>query len=146
MSTAALIIAILSLAMSAFALGWQVLLYLLTSARVRVSGGWAYPIGMGSYDRLYAITAVNSGRQAVTIQGFGIAAPGDMQLIEPSGAPWNPQLPHRLEPGDEVGWHMDANGVARTCREHNVDMRRLKPFVRLPGSKRATGKPFKHGN
>lgn len=145
MTTAALVLAILSLVMSAFALGWQILLYLLTSHRVKVKGIWTYAPGPLGVRRLFGVRAVNVGRQAVTIQHFGLHIPDEGgQLVEPTGVEWDPRLPYRLEPGDEATWHLPAAGVYRTCSERRIDVKSLRPFVRLPGSKEVRGKPYRH--
>jgi hypothetical protein len=79
--------------------------------RVTLTVGVAqYPTGLGP--ALFILTAINTGRQPVTISSVGVdlGAEGDTGVfIEPP--PWSPPLPFTLEPGRVWAYHVDPAEV-----------------------------------
>lgn len=137
MSEAALLVASVSLVVSGLALGWQVAMWVLNGARVRVRlmhgvlgrGGVAVgPVQRGGHPRdmsamrsqgwsgpeVLGIEVTNTGRARVQVTGFGIRqGRNGMSVNYPAGTSISPELPTWIEPGSSATWYGDLDdGVA----------------------------------
>ncbi|MQA79977.1 MAG: phosphoribosylamine--glycine ligase [Streptosporangiales bacterium] len=155
MGTAALVIAILSLVIAVFSLGWQVAAWLLETGRVRVKlqhgvVGWN-GIVVGDVHRdgrprdlaplrsqgaegpeILAIKVTNVGRSHVTVTRYGTRAPKSKNELVPVADVMGPSLPHRLEPGESETWWMNMDGVRALVHASKVlapRERRVDMFV-----------------
>ena len=131
MEVSALAVAIVSLVLSAVAIGWQVANYLLTGVRVKVetrygalaAGGlvsWDRPPAewelqqLGEYGPVQPLTVVrvrNVGRATTSVESVGVDVGGGTVFQQLSGLP-NPELPHRLEGQSAQSFMLDAQEVA----------------------------------
>lgn len=142
-AAAALIVAIVSLAASAASILVSVILWRRSGARVEVTAAPAFMVIGRQFDadtEYVAITAANTGRAPVTVDGWGIQLPepnGD--LVQLSGGP-NQPVPHRLEPGAAVTWYIDAAVIRQRLADLGIAESATRAFVKLATGKKVLSK------
>ncbi len=125
MDTVTLVIAVVGLVLSVASLTWQVSTFLLSGARVRcelrhvgVAPGrtWASvpprnPLRLppelteqGFTDERLAVIARNVGRLPVSVERYALMFGAGINFGSVRPESHEPQLPHRLEPGEQATW------------------------------------------
>jgi hypothetical protein len=132
MSTAALIVAIVSIIISVASLSWQAASFSLSGPRVKVSLrhgaagrggiitgapgkldlGWA--VSEGYTHELLAVEATNVGRMAVAVTKVSASFPSGFGVSETQN-PFTPVLPHRLEAQTTQTYYISMEMVRRTA-------------------------------
>jgi hypothetical protein len=112
-----LAVAIFGAVTGAVALGVQIVSFLLSGPRVKVSASANLHTGNGLW--FLGISAANVGRSPVTIQGVGLKLEGDKHIPVGGFLPayHGPDLPHRLEPGAEASWLVQPEPPLATARK-----------------------------
>jgi hypothetical protein len=78
------------------------------------------------------VTARNTGRSPVTVNGQGLRFPDGQTMVMTTNLPWSARLPHRLESGASASWYWPTEMVTKTCADHGVRYQDLTAFVNLP--------------
>lgn len=129
---AAILIACISLAVSIGSVVTTVVLWRRSGARVVVEVVAAYlALGNGNGGLYIGVEAANIGRAAVSISGWGYRLPNDTMLVMLHPLPFNPALPHRLEPGSSATWYMGADEFKRQLDGVGRRTAEAKGFVHL---------------
>ncbi|MBV8980882.1 MAG: hypothetical protein JO086_08275 [Acidimicrobiia bacterium] len=105
---------------------------------VAVRTAFAFPVyGPNLGEQHVSVEAFNKGRSPTTVEGWGIALePGHGDLFVQHPEPWQPSLPHRLEPGASATWYMRLSELeAELAKRPGA---RPVAFVRLAGGARCT--------
>lgn len=149
--TLSLLISCLSLVVATAALTWNVVQWLLSTGRAKVTllhgfrthyGIYAGPVtksGAGfDLDSLRAqgipgtgvvgIEVINTGRAPLSVQKVTLHSRGSSISLTPVGMMQGPALPHRIEPGENASWYVDTKEAAT-----------LNRLTRSTAKKRATG-------
>jgi hypothetical protein len=96
------------------------------------------PGGVG--DHHLQVSATNHGRGPITVMAWGFRLPGDRQVLIPQQVAWSAALPHRLEPGAEASWFVEAAEIRRIAAEQGIPFKRFTAHVTLAGGQKATAK------
>ncbi|MCX4908049.1 hypothetical protein [Streptomyces sp. NBC_00878] len=138
----AIVISICALTVSAVSLGWQVVSWLRTGPVIKVKGHSAMPyVGGVVGDHHLSVTAVNEGRAAATITGWGLLLPNSMTIVVQSARlPGVHDLPHRLESHAEASWYILHDELDRACQQQGVAISQVRPFVDVAGQGKVLGK------
>lgn len=120
------------------ALGWNVYEFRKSGPSVDVKASMSMPIfGTQMGDPHIQVEATNTGRAPVTLQGWGIALPGDRSIVMFHALPYSTPLPHRLEPHSSASFFVEVAEIQRGRRETGVPFSQMRPFVSLAtGEKR----------
>lgn len=152
MTIASFVFSAVALALSGAAFGWQILSWFMTGGRVKVElrigasnasgivSSAPHELGRGWYDRFanqgYTRPVVvanvhNAGRLPVYVNSWGIK--NDKVSFRPVADSEGPDLPHKLEPGQEATWTMSLEAIESMAKtRHIVSARdRINAFVRL---------------
>ena len=62
---------------------------------------------------MIAVSAINKGRAAITIENWFLELPDTFRLVLESPETWQPKLPYRLERKASVKWHYPNEQVRR---------------------------------
>jgi hypothetical protein len=149
MTVASFVFSAIALALSSAAFGWQLLSWYLAGGRVRVGVHYVGPDGTGKvhvppgqhqdHDEIkqhggVCVWVHNRGRLPVYITGRGVGP-------DPKKSHWNntwgrgPDIPHKLEPGDSVGWVQLTPGVRRIYSDRYPGAAPVFGAVRLSSGK-----------
>jgi hypothetical protein len=141
MAVAALIVAILALLASIASLAWQVYSWRRSGPHVKVTVSNAIPMfDHGPGEHHIDVTAANRGRAATTVLSWGFSLPGDQSVVVTNASNWSAPLPHRLEPGSEASWSVEAAEIRQVAAEHGLRFSEIVPFVRVAGGARIHAK------
>lgn len=141
MVVAALILGIVGALTGVAALAWQVITWRQGGAVVTVSALQAFPTYADQLGEPHVnVTARNSGRSPVTVNGLGLRLPDGRTMVVPSPASWSSPVPHRLEPGADGSWYMPTAEVARFCADNGIKQQDLIAFVRLADGRTISAK------
>lgn len=140
-AVAALILGIIGALTGVAALAWQVITWRRGGAVVAVTAFQAFPCyGDQAGEAHVNLTARNSGRSPVTVNGWGLKLPGGGSMIVSSPAPWSSPLPHRLEPGADGSWYIPTPEVARFCAGNDIRQQDTIAFVDLADGRTISAK------
>jgi hypothetical protein len=132
MAVAALILGIIGAVTGVAALGWQVITWRRSGAVISVTAFQAFPTYADRMGEAHVnVSARNSGRSPVTVNGWGLRLPDGRAMVVANPAPWSSALPHRLEPGADGSWYVPTVEVARFCAEHGTRQQDMIAFVNL---------------
>lgn len=137
MAIAALILGIIGALTGMAALAWQVITWRQSGAVVTVTACQALPSQGEPYVN---VSARNTGRSPVTVNGWGLRLPDGWTMVALNPASWSSQLPHRLEPGADGNWYMPTAEVARFCAEHGTRQQDMIAFVNLADGRTISAK------
>jgi hypothetical protein len=137
----ALILGIVGALTGVAALAWQVVTWRQGGAVVTVTAFQAFPTYGDQLGEPYVnVSARNSGRSPVTVNGLGLRLPDGRAMVMPSLPSWSSPLPHRLEPGADGSWYMPTAEVARFCADNGIKQQGLIAFVQLADGRTITAK------
>jgi hypothetical protein len=136
----ALILGIVGALTGVTALVWQVIAWRQGGAVVTVSALQAFPAYRDHAEPHVKVTARNSGRSPVTVNGFGLRLPDGRTMVVPSPASWSSPVPHRLEPGADGSWYIPTAEVARFCADDGIKQQDLTAFVHLANGRTISAK------
>lgn len=138
-----LVIALIGLALSLISLGWQIWSWLHNGPWVQVTSQHAYAAEIGGAvgPHLIAVRAINKGRAATTVTGFGLRSPSGGTIVSPNQPMQTHSLPHRLEPHSDATFYMLGSSVKETLQEQKIRPSDVRPYVTLGSGKSARGKP-----
>jgi hypothetical protein len=132
MAIAGLILGIIGAVTGVAALSWQVITWRQSGAVVAVTARQA---SRGSDDhageQLVKVSARNSGRSAVTVNGWGLRLPGGGAMVILDPMQGSSPVPLRLEPGADGSWLLPTHEVARFCAGRGVRQQDMIAFVDL---------------
>lgn len=132
MAIAGLILGIIGAVTGVAALAWQVVTWRQSGAVVAVTARQSLPAsGDHAGEPLVNVSARNSGRSPVTVNGWGLRLPDGGAMISSNPVPWSSPVPHRLEPGADGNWLLPTYEVARFCAERGVRQQDMIPYVEL---------------
>jgi hypothetical protein len=116
------------------ALVWQAATRRLPTHRVKVTRSHAWIVwGDEIGETMLGIYAQNVGAGPVTVTGWGIDI-GNGNLNATRSVPGATPLPHRLEPGADGGWYLEADKILAVARERGLtaqDAKRWRAWVSL---------------
>lgn len=139
----ALVAAIIALTLSASSIGWQVVSWFRSGARLRVRVEVAARLGLPRHAGrwLLAIRAANAGRGNTVISEVGFRLPtGETLIAQQSDHEDNVSLPKTIEPGGILLYKIPGGRVSREVLDLVVtEPTELKPYV-LTGHGRELGK------
>jgi hypothetical protein len=130
-------IAVLGFVVAVASLVWQMVAWRAEGARVRVEVRSAFGVMMTGElgDHLLAVEALNVGRAAVELVGWGFDLGGDRSIPDMRPMPMSTPLPHTLAGGHKATFYMPAVPVRATIREQGA-AGRARAFVSLGNGKR----------
>jgi hypothetical protein len=132
MAIAGLILGIIGSITGVAALAWQVITWRQSGAVVAVTARQAFPVYGGHVSEQHVnVSARNSGRSPVTVNGWGLRLPNGEAMVSFNPAPGSSPLPYRLEPGADGSWLLPTHEVARFCAERGVRQQDMIAFVDL---------------
>lgn len=132
MAIAGLILGIIGAVTGVAALAWQVITWRQSGAVVAVTAHQAFPAsGDHPGEPLVNVSARNSGRSPVTVNGWGLRLPDGGAMVSVNPMPWSSPVPHRLDPGADGNWLLPTYEVARFCDERGVRQQDMIAFVEL---------------
>lgn len=141
MAVAALILGIVGALTGVAALAWQVLTWRQGGAVVTVTAFQAFPTYGDQLGEPHVnVTARNSGRSPVTVNGFGLQLPDGRTMVVSSLPSWSSPVPHRLEPGADGSWYIPTAEIARFCADNGIKQQDLIAFVRLADGRTTSAK------
>lgn len=114
------------------ALLWQVFTWFRSGPTIRVTAANAFPIyGNQMRQHHFSITAVNVGRTATTVSGWGLRAPDGSDMVVTNPIPFSTQLPTIVRPHESATFYVEAEGVLDLCKRKTIRARQMHPWVRL---------------
>lgn len=129
-AAAALVVSCLAILISLGTLGWNIYSWHHTGARLKVRATslfTSHPIGGKA--KYLAIEAINTGRTATTVTGFGFKIPsGEFLLLMESAIP-TANVPSRLDPGDSMTFAVDPLELRDAAIERNVNPSDCTPYA-----------------
>jgi len=129
-------LSIAAITLSIISLGWQIWSWARSGPRIKVSVTYSAAVLDGFIGETHAVVqAVNSGRAAATVSGFGFDVPGGFSFVVTNPAPWSATLPCRMEPHSTASWHVSTEQLLAACRQNSIQPEDLRAFVNT-----ATGK------
>lgn len=132
MVIAGLILGIIGAVTGAAALAWQVITWRQSGAVVAVTACQAFPVsGDHAGEQLVNVSARNSGRSPVTVNGWGLRVPDGEAMVSFNPVQGSSPLPLRLEPGADGNWFLPTHEVARFCAGRGVRQQDMIAFVDL---------------
>jgi len=132
MVIAGLILGIIGAITGVAALVWQVMTWRQSGAVIAVTAHQAFPTyGDHLGEPHVNVSARNSGRSPVTVNGWGLLLPDGRTMVSANPAPWSTSLPYRLEPGADGSWYLPTHEIARFCAEQGVRQQDVIAFVNL---------------
>lgn len=144
MAAAALILGIIGTFTGVAALAWQVIVWRRSGAVVAVTAFQAFPTyGDRVGEPHVNVSARNTGRSPVTVNGWGLRLPDGQTMIVTNPASWSSPLHYRLEPGADGSWYVPTAEVARFCTEHGIRQQDMVAFVNLADGRTVSAK--EHG-
>lgn len=121
MTTAAIILASVSLLVAGASLGWQIANYLLTGARVKVDLCRAvvgYPTGA---ERVVSVEARNIGRHSVEVRSVYLRLADSHGYFPTRKGVGNPDLPYTLDAGHSLSYLFALSEINDALRENKLD-------------------------
>ena len=141
MVIAGLILGIIGAITGVAALAWQVITWRQSGAVVAVTARQAFPAyGDHVGEPHVNVSARNSGRSPVTVNGWGLRLPDGGTMVSSNPVPWSSPVPHRLEPGADGSWFLPTHEIARFCAEHGVRQQDMIAFVNLADGRTISAK------
>jgi hypothetical protein len=141
MAIAGLILGIIGAVTGVAALAWQVISWRQSGAVVAVTARQASPVsGDHAGEQLVIVSARNSGRSPVTVNGWGLRLLGGGAMVSFNPVPGSSPMPLRLEPGADGSWLLPTHEVARFCAERGVRQQDMIAFVDLADGRRIRAK------
>jgi len=132
MAIAGLILGIIGAITGVAALAWQVITWRQSGAVVAVTARQAFPVhGDHVSEQHVNVSARNSGRSPVTVNGWGLRLPDGGTMISTRPVPGSSPVPHRLQPGADGSWLLPTHEIARFCAERGVRQQDMIAFVNL---------------
>jgi hypothetical protein len=141
MVIAGLILGIIGAITGVAALAWQIITWRQSGAVVAVTAHQAFPAYGDQLGEPHVnVSARNSGRSLVTVNGWGLRLPNGRTMVNLNPVLWSSPLPHRLEPGADGSWYMPTHEIARFCAEHGVRQQGMIAFVNLADGRTISAK------
>lgn len=143
MALAALVVSIVS-ALGAVAAVWvSIWTHRQQGSRIECVWSNAFPVyGPKLGERHIQVQAINHGRSATTIAGWGLAIvdaqgkPTDRTIVLFEIPPSQPQLPHRLDSESSAGWLMPFDQIQRTTAGQSMPVHGLLAYVQTGTGRR----------
>jgi len=137
MALAALIVSVVSALASALAVGVSVWTHKQQGSLIECRCSSAIPVsGDNLGEHCVQVEAVNMGRSAATISGWGFALlderhrPTGETIVLTEPPRWLPALPHRLDGESSAAWMMPVEQLRGTLAGREGGSREVKAFVR----------------
>jgi hypothetical protein len=125
-------LSIIAIVMSAASLGWQVITWQKGGPVVDVTVSTSMPTyGDRVGDPHVTVTAMNTGRSPVTVNGWGLRCPDGQNMVMINNLAWSTPLPHRLEPAADGKWHIVTEDVRKQCEARGIRYQDLVAYVNL---------------
>jgi len=132
-----MVVAILALVLSVLSIGWQAWTWKNSGPVVKVRVFNAVTdAATGEAENYLAVEAVNTGRAAATVTGWGIRLPDGGSIHKLHPLPISSTLPHRLEPQDKATFFIESDAVREQHHARNVAFEEMRPWVDLGTGKR----------
>ena len=143
MALAALVVSIVS-AFGALAAVWvSIWTHRQQGSRIECVWSNAFPVyGPELGERHVQVQAINHGRSATTIAGWGLSMvdaqgkPTDRTIVTFEIPPWQPQLPYRLDSESSAGWLMPFDQLQRTIAGQSDPVHGLLAYVQTGTGRR----------
>jgi len=143
MATAALIVAIVS-ALGAVAAVWvSIWTHRQQGSRVECVWSNAFPVyGTRLGERHIQVQAINHGRSATTVSGWGLeivdahGKPTDSTVVVFQTEPWQPTVPYRLDSESSVGWMMAFDELQATLSRQTAPVHGVLAYVQTGTGRR----------
>lgn len=143
MALAALVVSIVS-AFGAVAAVWvSIWTHRQQGSRIECVWSNAFPVyGPELGERHIQVQAINHGRSATTIAGWGLeivdaqGKPTDRTIIIFKMPPWQPQLPHRLDSESSAGWLMPFDELQGMIAKQSEPVHGLLAYVQTGTGRR----------
>jgi len=90
-------------------------------------------------DWLLGVTLYNRGTRRVCVSSWGVRLPdgGNIVTFEPV-TPFEPRLPHWVEPGTNGTWYLEPAQVRRIASERGANFDDMRAWVSLADGRRVT--------
>lgn len=131
------VIALCALVLSILSLGWQAWSWSRSGpvVRVEVSNG-VTDAETGEPEHYVIVEAVNRGRAATTITGWGFAVPGGANIHKTTRLRISDELPFRLEPHSKARFAIEGDGLREQHATRGIPYTKMIPWVDLASGKR----------
>jgi hypothetical protein len=146
MAEAALIVSIISAIASAAAVGVAVWTHRQQGSRIQCRSAHAFPMyPSGPGEHCISVEAVNKGRSAATIMGWGYVVLDERgrvtenRIVPTVTPPWQPTLPYRLEAQSSASWMLPLHEIVDTLARHGGG-RGVRAFVQTGTGERVVAR------
>jgi hypothetical protein len=137
MALAALIVSVLAAVASVAAVAVAIWTHKQQGSRIECRWTNAFPVWDGHMGEWHiSVEAVNLGRSAATISGWGFVTldlrgkPTNSRIVSMVPPPaWQPQLPLRLDGESSGSWLMHVDELKATLLQHGSPTTRIKAYV-----------------
>lgn len=137
-------ISVVAVTLSIISLGWQIISWKSSGARLRVRPTLNIPIGINVMPGDYpGITITNSGRASTVVEGASFMLPDKRHIPAVSDALGQARLPRELRPGESLTMHFAPDAIPSALHEAGLPHDTPLTPVATSGHGRARGKPLR---
>lgn len=131
-------IALVALALSVVSLGWQAWSWKNNGpvVEVKVSNAITDALTPGDAQHYVEVEAINTGRAATSVTGWGIGMPGGANVYVTMPLRISESLPCRLESHSKAAFFIEGDELRRVHHERGIAFEDMKPWVDLGSGKR----------
>ncbi|MGH2754172.1 MAG: hypothetical protein ACRDLB_07025 [Actinomycetota bacterium] len=136
-------LAILGTIVALASLGWQVIQWRLSGARIKVEDAhFGFAGTEPEPTEVIGFRARNVGRTVATVDAWGFETPDRQAIVFPRQPPqWsNPTLPHKIEPGHSATWTIPLAWIRELMQKEQLNETPLRPQIRLGTGEDVTSK------
>ncbi|ROR89335.1 hypothetical protein [Nocardioides aurantiacus] len=131
------VIALIALGLSLVSLAWQAWSWKRTGPVVKVQVTNAITDAVtGEPEHYVEVDAVNKGRSATTIMGWGFSMPDGGNVHQMNPLRISEKIPFRLEPHSRARFFIEGDALRNVHRERNIPFKAMRPWVDLASGKR----------
>ncbi|WP_205474450.1 hypothetical protein [Nocardioides sp. SYSU D00038] len=130
-------ISLVALSLSVVSLAWQAWSWKNSGPVIKVNVSNAVTDAVtGTAEHYVVVEAVNKGRAAATITGWGFGMPdgGNVHKMVPLRI--SDPIPHRLEPHSKATYFIEGDALRDVHRDRSIPFNKMRPWVDLASGKR----------
>jgi hypothetical protein len=112
---------------------WQVYTWRASGPKIEVTSANGFPTYPDGHlgEHHFVVTAVNHGRAAATVTGWGLRLPDNSNMVMMNPIPLSTPLPAVVEPQTSISLYVEGGDVIKTSQQRQVRVAVLRPWVRL---------------
>jgi hypothetical protein len=131
-------IALVALGLSIASLGWQAWTWKNSGpvVEVKVSNAITDALTPGDAQHYVEVEAINTGRAATSVTGWGIGMPGGANVVVTMPLPISEKTPCRLESHSRAAFFIEGDELRRVHAERGIPFEDMWPWVELGSGKK----------